>query len=142
MAVETKCHIKWQQTLLLFRAESIRNLFCRVFEKQELRQMAITATQNGVRDHGIQTDRLSGIDFELSGKKRWLLFHNEQVLQCSYEGVFLSVKNDDKNKDRLDKFAMETVSRMFVINEWMMTFITRCPLIAHNVFDTNVQQAD
>lgn len=31
--------------------------------------------------------------------------------------VFLSVKNDDKNKDRLDKFAMETVSRMFVINE-------------------------
>lgn len=30
---------------------------------------------------------------------------------------FLFVKNDDKNKDRLDKFAMETVSRMFVINE-------------------------
>lgn len=28
------------------------------------------------------------------------------------------MKNDDKNKDRLDKFAMETVSRMFVINEW------------------------
>lgn len=33
-------------------------------------------------------------------------------------GFFLFVKNDDKNKDRLDKFAMETVSRMFVINEW------------------------
>lgn len=79
--------------------------------------MAITATQNGVRDHGIQTDRLSVIDFELSGKKRWLLFHNEQVLQCSSEGFFLFVKNDDKNKDRLDKFAMETVSRMFVINK-------------------------
>lgn len=47
-----------------------------------------SATQNGVRDHGIQTDRLSVIDFELSGKKRWLLFHNEQVLQCSSEGFF------------------------------------------------------
>lgn len=66
----------------------IRSLFSRVLEKQELRLMAITATQNGVRDHGIQTDRLSVIDFELSGKKRWLLFHNEQVLQCSSEGFF------------------------------------------------------
>lgn len=34
-----------------------------------------------------------------------------------YFNAVPSVKNDDKNKDRLDKFAMETVSRMFVINE-------------------------
>lgn len=31
---------------------------------------------------------------------------------------FLFVKNDDKNKDCLDKFVMEIVFWMFVINEW------------------------
>lgn len=30
----------------------------------------------------------------------------------------LFVKNDDKNKDCLDKFVMEIVFWMFVINEW------------------------
>lgn len=33
-------------------------------------------------------------------------------------GFFLFVKNDDKNKDCLDKFVMEIVFWMFVINEW------------------------
>lgn len=59
----------------------------------------------------------------------WLLILNflERSVGCFFimnkyfnvvlRGFFLFVKNDDKNKDCLDKFVMEIVFWMFVINE-------------------------
>lgn len=76
--------------------------------------MAITATQNGVRDHGIQTVLVLILNF-LERSAGCFFITNKYFNVVTR--FFLSVKNDDKNKDRLDKFAMETVSRMFVINE-------------------------